>query len=355
MVYRRMNIVVLAGGISTERDVSLVSGKCIYEALKKSGHKVILTDVYTGLDGKYAGRDATELFDADIDWAEGIRAVADTAPDMDEIKNGRPDGYTGYFGPRVIELCRACDVVFIGLHGADGEDGKVQAYLELEGIAYTGTDHISSALCMDKQLSKDVLGYNGIPVPKGRILHKGTETANTMGYPCVVKVCNGGSSVGVSICHDEAQYAQGLETAFRLDDTVIVEEYIKGREFSVCVTDWDGTPKAMPVIEIAPREEFYDYKSKYQAGATIETCPAKLPDNKSGEMLSLAERGFEALKLRSYARLDFLMDENDGRLYCLEANTLPGMTPTSLVPQEAGACGMSFEELCNKIVEAALV
>ncbi len=349
-----MDILVLAGGISTERDVSFVTGRCVYEALKRNGHRVVLADAYMGLADEYMDMTEEQLFAADTDWAAHIGDIAESAPDIESIKAMRSPDYQGFLGPRILELCRYCDVVFLGLHGENGENGKLQAYLDLEGITYTGTDYLSSAICMNKATSKELLAYNGIPVPKGRILHKGEDGANTSGYPCVVKVCSGGSSVGVFLCHNEDEYADALKQAFTLDDNVIVEQYIKGREFSVCVTDWEGTPKAMPVIEIAPKEEFYDYKSKYQAGKTVETCPAGLPDNKTREMMTLAERGYTALKLHSYARLDFLMSENDGSLYCLEANTLPGMTPTSLIPQEARAMGIDYDELCGMIVNAAL-
>lgn len=345
-----MKILILAGGTSTERDVSLVTGRCIYEALKRGGHKVVLADVYLGLTGRYADQTPESLFDSDIDWTEGIGAIADKAPDLESIKGMRDPGYRGFLGPKVLELCREADVVVIGLHGENGENGKLQAYLDLEGIRYTGTDYISSAICMDKQLSKELLAYNGIPVPKGRMIHKGEDTSNTIGYPCIVKVNSGGSSVGVSLCHDEAEYRRGIEESFALDDSVIVEEYIKGREFSVCVMDG----KALPIIEIAPKEEFYDYKSKYQEGATEETCPADISDTKAREMSSFAERGYKALRLKSYVRFDFLMRETDESLYCLEANTLPGMTPMSLVPQEARAAGIEFDKLWEMIVESAV-
>ena len=349
-----VKILVLAGGISTERDVSFVSGRCVYEALLRKGHQVILADAYLGLPGSYTDIPCSELFGRDINWTEHIEGISETAPDLDSIKAMRDPSYKGFLGPGIVELCREADVVFIALHGENGENGKLQAYLDLEGITYTGTDYISSAICMNKQLSKELLAYNGIPVPRGRVIRRGEDRTNTVGLPCVVKVCGGGSSVGVYICHDSAEYDRAVDEAFMLDDNVIVEEYIGGREFSVCVTDWEGEPKALPIIEIAPTGEFYDYKCKYQEGATVETCPADLPDAKAAQMSAYAERGFAALKLHSYARLDFLMRDTDAGLYCLEANTLPGMTPMSLVPQEARACGIEFDDLCEKIVKYAL-
>ena len=192
------------------------------------------------------------------------------------------------------------------------------------------------------------MAYNGISTPKGVYMYKGEDTKNTIGYPCVVKSGNGGSSVGVTIVHEESEYEAALAEGFKYDNEVIVEEYLKGREFSVGVIEG----KALPVIEIAPKSGFYDYKNKYQAGATVETCPAKLDENKTKEMQMYAERAFRALRLRDYARMDFMMNSS-GKLYCLEANTLPGMTVTSLIPQEAAAIGMSFEQLIEKLIEMA--
>lgn len=339
-----MKIVVLAGGISTERDVSLVTSKNVYDALKGNGHQVVIVDVYLGYNG-----DITDIFTKDIDWSENISAVSSDAPDIESVKALRPDGDKNFFGPNVIALCQEADVVFMGLHGENGENGKIQATFDLLGIKYTGTGYASSAICMNKQIAKELMAYNGVPVPKGCHYYKGDDTSNTIGYPCMVKSCNGGSSVGVSLCKDEAEYKAGVDEAFRYDDELLVEEYVKGREFSVCVMDG----KALPIIEIAPLQGFYDYKNKYQAGSAIETCPAELDENKTLEMQTYAERAYKALRLQYYARIDFLMNE-EGKLFCLEANTLPGMTKTSLVPQEAKAIGIDFPELCELMLKSAL-
>lgn len=341
---REVNIVVLAGGTSTERDVSLVSSKNIYGALVENGHKVIIVDVYLGYEG-----DIEDIFNKDIDWATQIHAVSADAPDIEAIKALRPDGDKMFFGPNVLTLCSQADVVFMGLHGENGENGRIQATFDLMGIKYTGTGCLSSAICMNKQVAKELMAYNGIPVPKGRHLYKGDDTTNTIGYPCIVKACNGGSSVGVTVCNNDEEYKKGIDVAFELDDEALVEEFIKGREFSVCVMNG----KALPIIEIAPKTGFYDYKNKYQAGSAVETCPAEIDDNKTKEMQSYAERAYKALRLKCYARMDFLMDA-EGKLFCLEANTLPGMTATSLVPQEAKAIGIEFSELCEIMLKSAL-
>ena len=343
-----MKIVVLAGGISTERDVSLTSGKMIYKALKNKGHQAILLDVFLGLEGEL-GDDVSAIFEKDEDWAKEIGSISAQNPDIEQIKALRPDWKKNFFGPNVIRLCQEADVVFMGLHGEHGENGKIQAYFDLMGITYTGTDYVSSALAMDKALAKEIFTYNGIPTPAGISLKAGEQESTKVPYPCIVKSCKGGSSVGVVIANNDAEYEAAKKEAFRYDDEVVIEQYIKGREFSVGVMEG----KALPIIEIAPLQGFYDYKNKYQAGSAVETCPAELPEEKTQEMKAIAEKVFAALRLKCYARMDFMMSES-GDLYCLEANTLPGMTPTSLIPQEAAAVGMDFDALCEKIIQMAL-
>ena len=340
-----MKVVVLAGGISTERDVSLSSGVMIYNALKQNGHQAVLLDVYLG----YTGEDIAEIFDKEEDWAGEFGVISEKNPDIEQIKAMRADGEKNFFGPNVLAICQAADAVFMALHGENGENGKIQACFDLMGIRYTGTDYVSSALCMDKGISKDIFATYGIPTPRGIRLKKGEEGKNSVPFPCIVKACCGGSSVGVSIAYGEQDYETALAEAFRYDNEVIVEQYITGREFSVGVMEG----RALPVIEIAPLTGFYDYKNKYQAGSTVETCPAELSQEKTVEMQKLAEEAFKALRLKNYARMDFMMSEQ-GELYCLEANTLPGMTPTSLLPQEAAAAGLSFGELCEKILQSSL-
>jgi len=359
-----MKIVVLAGGISTERDVSLSSGSLIYRALKERGHQVVLLDAFLG----YEGEDIDGIFEREHDWAAQIGHVAEESPDIEQIKALRPDWKKNFFGPNVILVCQKADVVFMGLHGENGENGRIQAFFDLMGICYTGTGYVSSALCMDKGLAKELFAAHGIPTPCGFGLKKGElekylekrrqryadksfspEEGGELVFPLVVKACRGGSSVGVYMVNGEEEYEKALREAFRYDDEAIVERYIKGREFSVGVLE--GRP--LPVIEIAPLQGFYDYKNKYQAGSTVETCPANIPEEKAKEMQEWARRAFEALRLKNYARMDFMMNEA-GEIFCLEANTLPGMTPTSLLPQEAAAAGISYGELCEKIIEAAL-
>ena len=344
-----MKIVVLAGGISMERDVSLSSGKGIYQALKESGHQVILLDVFLGLSN--AGQPLEELFDAKIDWAASICDVAENAPDLAQVRALRPE-QKGLLGPGVLTLCELCDIVFLALHGGSGEDGRIQALFDLSGIRYTGTGHTSSALCMNKQITKQFFREYGVPTPPSITLKKGAafELPDDIGFPCMVKTCCGGSSVGVYRVESVFGLKEALEEAFSYEDAVLIEKCVIGREFSVAVVEG----KALPIIEIAPKVGFYDYKSKYQAGSAVETCPAELPKNLAARIQKHAEEACAAVGIEGYARVDFMLDERSGEDYALEVNTLPGMTPTSLMPQEAAALGYSYRQLCEWILRVSL-
>ncbi|HHT96297.1 MAG TPA: D-alanine--D-alanine ligase [Clostridiales bacterium] len=338
-----MKVVVLAGGTSTERDVSLITGAMIYKALKNNNHQAILLDVYLGYEGNIY-----DIFNLNIDWSEDISDIKESNPNLEYIKSLRKDKSNSFFGPNVIDICNKADIVFLALHGENGEDGKIQAAFDLLGIKYTGTDYTSSALAMDKAISKEIFSFYKIPTPAGIHLIKGNDF-HWDKYPCIVKASRGGSSVGVSIANSSDEMETALAEAFNYGDEVIIEQYIKGREFSVGVIDG----KALPVIEIAPLVSFYDYKNKYQAGSAVETCPADLDETISAEMQKIAEDVYKALRIKTYSRMDFLLNDTNN-IFCLEANTLPGMTPTSLLPQEAQAIGMSFDELCENIIEISL-
>ena len=305
-----MKIVVLAGGISTEREISIVSGTQVCKALRSRGHQAILVDVYFGREDADPMQAFTDEYDVDAAAA-----------------------YARSFDGQVEKSI---------------QEGKVQASFDLLGIRYTGSGYLGSAIAMDKGLSKQLFWQNEVPTPAGFILRKGEDIsleAHGMTLPCVVKPCCGGSSVGVTIPKTQEEYEAAVADAFSYEDVIVVEEYIKGREFSVGVVD--GI--AYPIIEIAPIEGFYDYTNKYKAGSTVETCPAVLTKEQTEQMQAYAVKGFKALQLDNYGRLDFMMSE-DGKMYCLEANTLPGMTPTSLLPQEAQALGMDFADLCEKLI-----
>lgn len=346
-----MKIVVLAGGLSTERDVSFKTGEMVTKALRENGHQVILLDVFMGYSDKE--EDLTGIFDRAEAVSVKVAAIPETAPDLEKVKAQRKDQSDNFFGPNVIELCRMADIVFMALHGENGENGKIQAAFDLFGIRYTGTGYLGSALAMNKGMAKQLFLENGIPTPRGTSLKRGEDAAKIedcgIHFPCVVKPCSGGSSIGVSIVHDKAEYEQALKEAFRWENELVIEEYVKGREFSVGVIDF----QALPIIEIAPVEGFYDYKNKYKAGSTVETCPAELSEQITKEMQGYAEKVAEVLGLNTYSRTDFLLDAKD-HIFCLEANTLPGMTPTSLLPQEAKVTGVDFNQLCEKLIESSM-
>lgn len=346
-----MKIVVLAGGLSTERDVSFKTGDMVAKALRENGHQVILLDVFMGYSEKE--EDLTGIFDRSEEVSVKVADIPEVAPDLARVKASRKDQSDNFFGPNVIELCRRADIVFMALHGENGENGKIQAAFDLFGIKYTGTGYLGSALAMDKGLAKKLFLHHNIPCPKGVAMKREnrTEEVSALGInlPCVVKPCCGGSSIGVSIVHEKEELKAALDEAFRWEDELIIEEYVEGREFSVGVIEW----KALPVIEIAPVEGFYDYKNKYKAGSAVETCPAELPEEIAKKMQGYAEAVAEILGLDTYSRIDFLLNGKN-EIFCLEANTLPGMTPTSLLPQEAAAVGMNFNGLCEKIIEISL-
>ena len=338
-----MNIAVLCGGLSNERDVSLSGGVGIARALREQGHKVALLDLFLGWTEPF--EDIEDLFT--YEDAGTSFAVGEDAPDLDAVRAMRPG--QGLVGPNVLDICKAADIAFLALHGEEGENGKLQAYFDINGVKYTGSGYLGSAIAMDKDVSKTVLRAAGVPVAEGVVLKKGEPAAEPVGFPCVVKPCSGGSSVGTTIVKDPAGYDAALALAFKYEDRVLVEKFIPGRELTVGVLDG----KAMPVTEIIPKSGFYDYKNKYQPGMTDEPCPAPITAEQTAAIQALAERAYKALRLEAYGRVDFIMG-NDGVFYCLEANTLPGMTPTSLIPRMGRAMGMTYGQLCDRLIEASM-
>ncbi len=342
-----MKVVVLCGGTSTERNVSISSGTLICKALRNKGHEAVLLDVYLGIDS-YNKETIFTLGEQGLKVKEGLGEIA---PDISQIKNMRKNPEV-FFGPNVLEICKMADITFIALHGENGENGKVQAAFDLLGIKYTGTGYAGSLLGMSKDLTRKILMTSGVNMAKGITLYKEDtyeSVKDKLFVPAVVKPASGGSSVGVVIVYNEEELKDAIDTAKQYDDVVVIEEYVKGREFSIGVIDG----KALPIIEIIPKQGFYDYKNKYQAGLTEEICPAELDEETTKIMQDLAEKAYKALDLEVYSRIDFILSESNIP-YCLEANTLPGMTPTSLLPQEASKIGLGYEDLCEKIIELSL-
>ena len=341
-----MKIVVLAGGLSPERIVSLSSGTMACNAFLKAGHQAILLDLFFGMPELTT--DVDQLFANAKPLPPA--PISETEPDLAAIAASRPSGWSDRIGLNVIEICQKADIVYMALHGADGENGSVQKVFDEHGIRYTGSGPEGCRLSMDKHAAKEIFGQEGILTPASWLLRRGEIfSLDELPLPAVAKPNSGGSSIGISIATTREALKRAIEFAFQQEDSILVEEFIKGRELSCGVLDG----KALPVIEIIPKEGFYDYKNKYQAGAALEVTPAPISPAATEKVQRLAERVFRALHLSVYARMDFLLTEEE-EAYCLEANTLPGMTPTSLLPQEAAVLGIDYIHLCEKIIDLSL-
>ena len=348
-----MKIVVLGGGISTERHVALVTGTSVCKALRERGHKAIFVDMFLGLED-YHGK-LEDAFDAPDGFC-GKVAIETTAPDLDAVRAARRDQSPSRLGKDVLAICALADCVFLGLHGADGEDGKIQAALDLLGVPYTGSDYLGSAMAMDKAVAKRIMDSNGIRTPAWRELRY-TEAdiprlCEELPVPCAIKVVNGGSSIGVQLPDTREELSSALRDVLRYGDRVVVEEKIYGREMTVPVL---GESALCPIEIVPPEGSSFDYVAKYQSGsaAAAEICPAPIGEEERKLLQETALKFHRALGLAVYSRTDFILD-GEGRAWCLEVNTLPGMTPASLIPKAAAVAGMSYGELCEKIVELSL-
>jgi D-alanine-D-alanine ligase len=327
------------GGESAERNVSLASGIRIVLALRSRGHDVIAFDPSSG---RISAAEEQRLSSSKVGTAP---------PTLDSLAEATGGSFlTGL--ERLPEITGA-DVVFLGLHGGMGEDGTIQALLDMAHVNYTGSGHLSSALAMDKDFSKLLFRSAGVktadwimaPAPID-------EVEKRLGLPVVVKPSKQGSTVGLTVVKKREDFDTAVTEAFRYDDEVMIEQFIPGREITVGVLGGE----ALPVGEIKPKHEIYDYECKYTAGMAEEEFPAKLTAEQTRRAQDQAVAAFKALKLKGCARIDFRLsvtDDGEGDFYCLEANTLPGMTELSLIPQGAQAAGISFPELCERIAEEA--
>ena len=343
-----MKIVVLCGGLSMERNVSITSGTLICKALRALGHKAVLVDMFFGLEDIETPLE--RIFD---ELPEVVDAhVGSEAPDLEEVIARRKWVSRSKIGKGVLEICQMADVVFLGLHGACGEDGRIQATLDLLGVPYTGSGCLGSAIAMDKDLTKQIVAPLGVRTPAWQTLTFTEEEIPSIveetAVPAVVKLVDSGSSIGVTIAHTKQELAEALKANAGVE-RVIVEQYVKGREIDVGVLNG----KALPSIEIIPKQGFYDYVNKYQAGATLEICPSEIDPEIEEKLGKAALTVHNALGLKGYSRSDYIVDEK-GDVYFLEINTLPGMTPTSLMPQEAAAAGIDYNTLCQMIIDLAL-
>lgn len=318
---------MLLGGSSSERDVSLASGFRMTDALRAKGHTVRVIDP------------ASQATEAELRQAAKVKRAPPSRESLASLST------TNFV--RLAEL--KADVVFLGLHGGQGEDGTIQALLDAFGLPYTGSGHLASALAMDKELSKTLFRAAGVSTADWLMAPATADAVEkTLGWPVVVKPSKEGSTVGLSVVKAAKDLEAAIAEAFRYDDEVIIERYIPGRELTVAVLG----EVALPVGEIFPKHEIYDYECKYTVGMAHEEFPAKLPPDVAAHVQDQAVKAFRALKLSGCARIDFRLDAAKVP-YCLEANTLPGMTGTSLVPQAAEAAGISFEELCDRIAHLA--
>lgn len=331
-----MKITVLMGGTSAERDVSIASGLRIANALRSRGHDVTALDTALGVIDDAAER---ELLAAGVQQAP---------PDLESLAAMSKQSLSPSLG--TLPEIREADVVFLALHGGQGEDGTLQALFDLCGVRYTGTGQLGSALAMDKDLSKRLFRDNGVQTAEWLMAPAtATEVQSRLGFPVVVKPSKQGSTVGLTLVREPGDLEAAVAEAFRYDDEVMLEQFIAGRELTVGILG----NEALPIGEIIPKHELYDYECKYTKGMAVEEFPARLDSAVAAQIQDQARRAFKALKLRGYARIDFRLDDSGG-CFCLEANTLPGMTELSLIPQAAAAAGMSFPELCERIVQLAI-
>jgi D-alanine-D-alanine ligase len=332
---KKLKVAVLFGGTSSERDVSIASGSQVVKALRAAGHEVVAVDTATGVLEASA---ETQLLRGEVPQLPPDEAA------LDMMSTGDATAITK--APELDDV----DVLFLALHGGSGEGGTLQALLDITGIPYTGSGMIGSAMAMDKDIAKRLMMLAGVPTPRwlmAPVLLADVETH--IGFPCVVKPSKQGSTVGLTVVREADAVEAAVELAARFDDEVMIEAFVPGRELTVPVLGFD----AMPVGEIIVTREVFDYESKYQPGGAEEIFPADLTGAQVVEIQSLALKVHRALKLNGFSRVDFRMDA-EGVFWCLEANTLPGMTAASLFPKGAAAAGMSFPELCDRLCRIAV-
>lgn len=306
-----MKIAVLYGGISAEREVSISSGKGIIEALKNLGHEVIGIDFHP-------------------DRLDEIIALKD----------------------------KAIDFIYIGLHGRFGEDGRIQGLLDMLEIPYVGSGVLGSSLAMDKARAKVFFNKAGIRTAKEKVVEKYEYDKNNFSldfsYPVVVKPNQEGSTIGLTVANNDEELHAGIEEALKYDRTVLIEEFIKGREVTVAVLGEEGKEQALPVVEIIPKNAYYDYESKYAPGMSEHICPANFAENITNYLQTNAVLAHQSLGCKVYSRVDFIVPNDGTDPVILEVNTLPGMTPTSLFPDAAREIGLSYEQMIEKLVELSL-
>jgi D-alanine-D-alanine ligase len=330
-----MRIAVLFGGTSSERDVSIASGSQVVKALREAGHDVIAVDTATGV---LKQAEEKKLLTAGVAPAPPQEAA------LDMLRTGDTSSIVS--APELADI----EVIFLALHGGTGENGTLQSLLELTGIPYTGSGPLGSAVAMDKDMTKRILVHAGVPTPDWLMAPVSAEEAiERLGLPLIVKANKQGSTVGLTKVKEASEFDAAVENAYQHDDEVMIEQFIPGRELTVPIL----ADEPLPVGEIIIESEIFDYETKYQSGKAEEVFPADLPGPIAVRAQAYALTAHRALKLRGYSRVDFRLDA-DNQLWCLEANTLPGMTAASLFPKGAAAAGMGFPEVCERICQLAL-
>ncbi len=333
MSSNKPKVALLVGGTSPERQVSKMSGKGILQALRTLQYPTIVMDPAYGLNQPKQEED----FFSEKDYSEISNRNC-----IDAINS---------------KLLDDVDVVFSAMHGKWAEDGTIQSLLELRGLKYTGSKVLASALAMDKDMSKVIFRQAGVQTADWFTVKERSfepvliadEINQRFGFPCIIKANDQGSTFGLKIVQDESEVEEGIVIAQQYSSKALIEKYIPGRELTVTIL----LNEALPILEIVPKDGFYDYKHKYTSGMSEYIVPANIPDDVAKKAQQQALTAFNALKCEGYARVDFRMNSNH-ELFCLEVNTLPGMTSTSLVPKAAKAVGISFEELVKKIIQQAL-
>ena len=329
-----MRIAVLMGGTSDEREVSLSSGAQVARALREAGHEVVAVDTASGV---LPAEEERRLL------TEGVRAQPPDAAALERLDESHTMALTR--DPSVADV----QVFFLALHGGTGEDGTIQSLLDAAGVAYTGSDRLGCSLAMDKEVTKRLLRDAGIPTPDWLVGPRAAdEVEEALGLPVIVKAAGGGSSLRLVLAHDRAELEAAIRESAGWHDLVLFERYVRGRELTVGILG----DEALPVGEVVPSHELFDYECKYQPGLAEEIFPADVPSDVAAEAQRLALLAHRALRLRDFSRVDFILD-GEGALWCLEANALPGMTANSLVPKAARAAGISFPELCDRLARLA--